>query len=115
MDRTPPLTPSIYTGDSITPGGGGLPFLLQSTLFSSVAVRGGFQLRLNSSIEVVTLFAKALSSFEEPSVAFLGGFHLRFNSSIELVRALCEISSSFFIKCEEKVAGCSGELVTDIC
>ena len=70
-----------------------------------MAVRGGFQLRLNSSIEVVTLFAKASSSFEEPSVAFMGWFQLRLNSSIELVRALCEISSSFFIKCEEKVTG----------
>ena len=56
----------------------------QSRLLSSVAVRGGVHLRLNSSIDLATLFAKAVSSLEESAVAVRGGSQLRLNSSIDL-------------------------------
>ena len=49
-----------------------------------MAVRGGVHLRLNSSIDLATLFAKAVSSLEESAVAVRGGSQLRLNSSIDL-------------------------------
>ena len=52
---------------------------------SAVAVRGGFQLRFDSSMDVATLLCEAGSSFEESAVAVRGGSQLRLNASIEVV------------------------------